>query len=156
MVQTQAGARKWLRIALPVSLVANIFLLAFLGGQMLGPRSETPGNDNPLARVLAVAEATLSPSDARLFRQYLLRDEPQYAQAVKRLTQARQEMLRQISADPYDPVATLTSLSAMQSAWAEFMDTISGPLVAAIGEISPEGRRRVVADQKEKGMLRVP
>lgn len=123
---------------------------------MLGGRSEAPRSDDPLVRILAVAEATLPPSDAKLFRQTLLRDEPRYAQAVKRLTQARQELLKQISADPYDPVTTLTALSAMQSAWTDFMDSIGRPLVDAIGEISQEGRRKVVTDQKEKGMLRVP
>ena len=89
-------------------------------------------------------------------RETLLKEEPRYAQAVTKVIQARQEMLKQMSADPYDPVATLTALSAMQSAWTEFMDAIGGPLVDAIGQLSPEGRRGVVADQKAKGILRVP
>lgn len=156
MVQTQDGTRKWLRIALPVSLVLNMFLLAFLGGQMLRATPEVQRGDDPLARILAVAEATLPASDARLFRQTLLKEEPRYARAVRKVTEARQEMLKQMSADPYDPVATLAALSATQSAWTEFMDAIGGPLVDAIGQISPEGRRTVVADQKAKGILRVP
>lgn len=65
-------------------------------------------------------------------------------------------MLKQISSDQYDPVATLTALSATQSAWTEFMDAIGGPLVDAIGQISPEGRRKVLGDQNAKGILRVP
>lgn len=156
MVQTQDGTRKWLRIALPVSLVLNMSLLAFLGGQMLRVTPEVQRGDDPLARILAVAEATLPASGARLFRQSLLKEEPRYARAVRKVTEARQEMLKQMSADPYDPVATLAALSATQSAWTEFMDAIGGPLVDAIGQISPEGRRTVVADQKAKGILRVP
>lgn len=156
MVQTQDGTRKWLRIALPVSLVLNMFLLAFLGGQMLRARPEVPRGDDPLARILAVVEATLPASDARLFRQTLLKGEPRYARAVKKVTEARQEMLKQVSAEPYDPVATLTALSEMEGAWTEFMDAIGGSLVDAIGQISPEGRRAVVADQKAKGILRIP
>ena len=156
MVQTQDGTRKWLRIALPLSLVLNMFLLAFLGGQMLRATPEVPRGDDPLARILAVAEATLPASDARSFRETLLKEEPRYARAVRKVTEARQEMLKQMSADPYDPVATLAALSAMQSAWTEFMDAIGGPLVDAIGQISPEGRRTVVADQKANGILRVP
>lgn len=156
MVQTQDGTRKWLRIALPISLVLNMFLLAFVGGQMLRATPEVPRGDDPLARILAVAEATLPASDARSFRETLLKEEPRYARAVRKVTEARREMLKQMSADPYDPVATLAALSAMQSAWTEFMDAIGGPLVDAIGQISPEGRRTVVADQKAKGILRVP
>ena len=156
MVQTQDGTRKWLRIALPISLVLNMFLLAFVGGQMLRATPEVPRGDDPLARILAVAEATLPASDARSFRETLLKEEPRYARAVRKVTEARQEMLKQMSADPYDPVATLAALSAMQSAWTEFMDAIGGPLVDAIGQISPEGRRTVVADQKAKGILRGP
>ena len=156
MVQTQDGTRKWLRIALPISLVLNMFLLAFVGGQMLRATPEVPRRDDPLARILAVAEATLPASDARSCRETLLKEEPRYARAVRKVTEARQEMLKQMSADPYDPVATLAALSAMQSAWTEFMDAIGGPLVDAIGQISPEGRRTVVADQKAKGILRVP
>ncbi|RCI80121.1 hypothetical protein DNK03_00570 [Brucella anthropi] len=156
MVQRHDGIRKWLRIALPVSLVLNMFLLAFLGGQVLRATPEVPRGDDPLTRILAVADATLPASDAKSFRQTLLKEEPRYAQAVRRVTQARQEMLKQLSADPYDPVATLAALNATQSAWTEFMDAVGGPLVDAIGEISPEGRRRVVADQKAKGLMRGP
>ncbi|GEM_PF-1825617 len=156
MVQKQVGTRKWLRIALPLSLVLNMFLLAFLGGQMLRATPEVPKGVDPLARILAVAEATLSASDFKSFRQTLLQEEPRYARAVKNVTQARQEMLKQISSDQYDPVATLTALSATQSAWTEFMDAIGGPLVDAIGQISPEGRRKVLGDQNAKGILRVP
>ena len=156
MVQTQDGTRKWLRLALPLSLVLHMLLLALAGGQMLRATPEVPRGDDPLARILAVAEATLPASDARSFRETLLKEEPRYARAVRKVTEARQEMLKQMSADPYDPVATLAALSAMQSAWTEFMDAIGGPLVDAIGQISPEGRRTVVADQKAKGILRVP
>lgn len=156
MVQKQVGTRKWLRIALPLSLVLNMFLLAFLGGQMLRATPEVPKGVDPLARILAVAEATLPASDARSFRETLLKEEPRYARAVRKVTEARQEMLKQMSADPYDPVATLAALSATQSAWTEFMDAIGGPLVDAIGQISPEGRRKVLGDQNAKGILRVP
>ncbi|WP_107328178.1 periplasmic heavy metal sensor [Rhizobium pusense] len=65
-------------------------------------------------------------------------------------------MLKQVSADPFDPAATLTALNATQTAWTEFMDAIGRPLVDAVGVVSPEGRRRVVADQKAKGIMRVP
>ena len=123
---------------------------------MLRATPEVPKGVDPLARILAVAEATLPASDARSFRETLLKEEPRYARAVRKVTEARQEMLKQMSADPYDPVATRAALSAMQSAWTEFMDAIGGPLVDAIGQISPEGRRTVVADQKAKGILRVP
>lgn len=155
MVQKQVGTRKWLRIALPLSLVLNMFLLAFLGANAACDTGGSKGVD-PLARILAVAEATLSASDFKSFRQTLLQEEPRYARAVKNVTQARQEMLKQISSDQYDPVATLTALSATQSAWTEFMDAIGGPLVDAIGQISPEGRRKVLGDQNAKGILRVP
>ena len=123
---------------------------------MLRATPEVPRGDDPLARILAVAEATLPASDARSFRETLLKEEPRYARAVRKVTEARQEMLKQMSADPYDPVATLAALSAMQSAWTEFMDAIGGPLVDAIGQISPEGRRKVLGDQNAKGILRVP
>ncbi|MFN3320068.1 MAG: periplasmic heavy metal sensor [Allorhizobium sp.] len=156
MVQILDGTRNWLRITLALSLVLNMFFLAFLGGQMLRPVPDIPRSADPLARLLAVAQATLPPSDAKLFREALLKEEPRYAQAVKRFTQAREEALNQISANPYDPVSTLMALSAMQSAWAEFMDTISGPVVDAIGEVSTEGRRRAVADQKARGIQRMP
>lgn len=156
MAQTQVN-KKWLRIAFSISFALNMFLFAFLGGQMLRPTPEAPGNGDPLLRILAVAEATFSPADAKSFRQTLLKDEPKYAQTVKRLTRARQEMLKQISADPYDPVATLAAVSSMKSAWTEFMDAIDGPLVDAIGEVSLEGRRKAVADQKQaNGNLSVP
>lgn len=156
MVHEQAGRQKWMRIILGVSLALNLFLVAFWGGQMLRSQPPVPSGDDPLARILAVAEANLPPSDAKIFRETLLKEKPRYAQTVEKLIQARQEMLKQVSADPFDPAATLTALNATQTAWTEFMDAIGRPLVDAVGVVSPEGRRRVVADQKPKGIMRVP
>lgn len=123
---------------------------------MMRSTPSVPRGDDPLVRILAVAEANLPPSDAKLFREALLKEEPRYAQTVKKLVQARQEMLKQVSAEPYDPVATLAALNATQTAWTEFMEAIGPPMVDAVGVVSPEGRRRVVADQKAKGIMRVP
>jgi uncharacterized membrane protein len=141
-----AGGR---RIALPVSLVLNLFLLALIGGHVWHNRLQA-SSDRPLARALADVEATLSPRDGAAFKTAILADQPRFAEAAKKSALARLELGRQITAVPFDPRATQRALEAWHTSWNAFMSDLDEPLVHALAQISPEGRQKLVRQRREK------
>lgn len=135
----------WRRIALPASIVLNLFLIALIGGHLFQARRIATNAETPLVRALARAEATLPPRDATAFAAAMRRDAPRFAAAQKQLTQARQELQRQIAAEQFNQADVRQALEAWQSAWNHFFDDFSTPLIDALSQVSPEGRRKLVA-----------
>ena len=142
-----AGRR---RIALPVSLLLNLFLLALIGGHVWHNRLHVASSDKPLAQVLADVEATLSARDGAAFKAAILADQPRFAEAAKKSAQARVELGRQITAVPFDPKATQRALEAWQASWNAFMTDFDEPLVHALAQVSPEGRQKLVLQHRER------
>ena len=72
----------WVRIAFPASVILNIFLVALVVGHILH-RAGYGRDDSsipPMARALANAEASLSPSDASAFGSIIRSNKPGYIQ----------------------------------------------------------------------------
>jgi uncharacterized membrane protein len=147
MAQTQAR-QGWRRIALPASIVLNIFLVALIGGHLLRGRPVIAPGENPLARALANAEASLSPSDAAAFRQVMRSDTPRFADAAQQLAAARRAVAQQIAAEPFNADAVHQALTRWQMALNSFFDAFSDPLVDALAKVSPDGRRRLIAERQ--------
>jgi uncharacterized membrane protein len=138
------------RIALPVSLVLNLFLLALIGGHVWHNRLHVANSDRPLARALADVEASLSTRDGAAFKAAIVADQPRFAEAAKKSAQARLELGRQITAVPFDPKATQRALEAWRTSWNAFMADFDEPLVHALTQISPEGRQKLVLQRRER------
>ena len=138
----------WRRIALPASLLLNLFLIAVIGGHLL--RAPEPGLrfGTPLARALANAQAILSPPDAAAFRAIMQRDAPRFGEAMQQLGSARRDLERQIVAEPYDREATKQALLAWGASWNGFLNRVSDPLVDALAQVSADGRRRLVNERR--------
>jgi len=147
MAQIQA-ARGWRRIALPASIVLNVFFVALIGGHLLQRGHAIGPNAIPLARALQNAEASLSPSDAAAFRQVMRAGAPRFADAARQLAVARRAVAHQIAAEPYDADAVHQALSHWQVALNKFFEAFSDPLVDALGRVSPEGRRKLIAERE--------
>jgi uncharacterized membrane protein len=62
--QDERVMSRWRRIALPVSVVLNLFLIALIGGHFLHRPIPAAGSEGPLARALANMEASLSQQDS--------------------------------------------------------------------------------------------
>jgi uncharacterized membrane protein len=135
----------WRRIILPASIILNLFLMALIGGHLWQVRSGGAISGMPLVRALRNTEAILPRSDAAAFGGVMRRDLPQYIAAARRLRQARLELRRQITAEHFDQDQARKALAAWQTAWNQFMGDVSGPLVDALAQISPDGRRKLVA-----------
>ena len=134
------------RIALPVSILLNLFLLAVIGGHVLHTRNHPDTVGMPLARAVLRAESILPKQDAVAFGAVIRRDTPRFGRSWAKLRDARQDLDRQIGAEPFDPVATRQSLRVTQAAWDQFLDEFSDTLVEGLAKISPEGRHKLLSE----------
>jgi uncharacterized membrane protein len=144
---TQDGRKPlWRRMALPASIILNLFLVAIIGGYLLSGRGSSGVR---FALALAHAEAILPPKDAEAFRTTVHRDEANFADARKQLREAREELARQIGADQFDRTATRQALANLMTSWNRFMDAFSPTLIEALSQVSSEGRRKLLAVRPE-------
>lgn len=137
--------RDWRRLVLPCSLLLNLFLVAVIGGRLLYGRAERLDGTSMLSRLTTRAEAVLPAEEAKAFKDVITRDAPRFAQTRQQLGAARAELVRQVVADPYDKNATGQALLAWKAAWDSFAADFSDTLVDALGQVSPEGRRKLIA-----------
>lgn len=144
------ATRRWRRVLLPASLVVNLFLFALVGGHVLTHdlHARDSGGD-VLVRALANAEASLSGADAAAFRAALSRDEPRYAQAARQLAEARNALEREIETEPFNQQAVAQTLAAWQMSWNRFFDAFDDTLIDALAHISPDGRRKLIAERRQ-------
>lgn len=137
---------RWHRIALPASVILNLFLMAIIGGHVFHVRGRGAIAGASLARVISRAEAVLPPKDAAAFGAVMRRDESKFASSAQRIREAREELETQIAAEPFNPAATRQALVATKGAWNQFLDDFSASLVDALAQVSPQGRRKLVSE----------
>ena len=148
MTETSRDLPSWRRIALPASIVLNLFFIALIGGHLLHNRTYDVGSGTPLTRALARAEASLPPQDAAAFGAVMRREAPHYAEAAQQLKEARQELARQITAEQFNQEEVRQALATWRTAWGRFMEDFGNTLVEALAQVSPEGRRKLVLDRR--------
>jgi len=139
------GPPFWRRAVLPASITLNLFLASVIAAHFDRFHFRGEHGSGSFAQALAKAEVGLSPSDSARFDAVMRRDAPRYESAAAQLSNARRALRAQIRAEHFDPQATRAALARWQAAWGRFMDTVSDPLVDGIGQVSPEGRRRLAA-----------
>lgn len=135
------------KVALSVSVVVNLFLIAIVGSRILLAALQ-PHYANPLDQALATAEESLPPKDAAAFRHVIQTEAPTYSSAAQRLAAARHAVAQQIVVDPYDADAVRRSLESWRTDWNAFFDVFRGTLVDALGAVSAEGRRKLIANHE--------
>lgn len=142
--------RGWRRFVLPASLLLNLFLVALIGGHFLRGEARPARLDgSQLARALANAKAVLSPEDAAAFGGVFKRDAPNFAESARRLEETRATLERTITAEPFDKAAVQQALNDWQDAWNRFLGQAGGSVVEALDSVSPEGRRKLVAQRRQ-------
>jgi Heavy-metal resistance len=150
--------RTWRRFVLPVSILLNLFLVALIGGHLLRHRSYDVVAGSPsLPRILANAQASLSEPDAAAFGAVMRRDAPRYLESARKLAQSRAALEHQITAQPFDAVATRAAFAEWQVSANRFLSDVGNPLIEALGQVSPEGRQRLIASRRKAQQgLRIP
>jgi uncharacterized membrane protein len=137
--RTQASV--WCRIALPASLILNCFLIAWMAGHAWRVQEQ------PVARILGNIERNLDQRDAVAFRAAMAHEGPTLTASAERLAAARRKLREQLMADPYNEEAAKKALEAWRESANQFLDDFGGTLIDALGHVSPEGRRKVVANR---------
>jgi uncharacterized membrane protein len=148
MTVRSRGIRNWRWLALPASIILNLFLIALIAGHLWQSRSDDVISGSPLSRALARAEASLPPRDAAALGAVIRRDAPHYAQAAQQLTEARREFWQRVTKEQFDQHDVRQALEAWRTAWNRFLDDFSDTIVAALAEVSPEGRRKLTAERR--------
>ena len=142
---TPQSQRSWRRFVLPCSLLLNLFLIALIGGRLLYGRAERLAGTSMLSRLTARAEAVLPRQEAQAFKAVIEREAPRFAGAREELGAARDELMRRVTADPYDKQAALQAFFVWKKAWDGFSTDFSDTLADALTQVSAEGRRKLVA-----------
>jgi uncharacterized membrane protein len=143
----------WLRFALPVSVVLNIFLIAIFVGQQMHRNGYSAGTGGTtLTRALANAEASLPASDAAAFGSVMRSNKAHYHAAAADLAAARSELEKQVASENFDSKATKQALANWRQAWNRFFDDFEDTLVEALAKVSPAGRRRLI-EERRKGLV---
>jgi uncharacterized membrane protein len=150
LAHTQPIARRWRELALPVSVALNLFFIALIGGRLLHRPPALDAGGGPVARALVNAEASLPPQDAAAFDAAIRGDARRYIEAGRRLVDARRALGQEITAEPFNPERVKQALATWRRAWNGFFDAFSGTLVDALAKVSPDGRRKLVADRQAK------
>lgn len=140
---TTTAQRGWRRLALPVSILLNLFFVAIIGGHLLNTGYRGASVRSPFTRALARAEAILPPEDAATFRTIMQQEKPRFTEVHQRLANARQELVRQLTAEPYSQDAMREALASWRGEWDSFATAFGDTLADALGRISPEGRRKL-------------
>jgi uncharacterized membrane protein len=143
--------RTWQQIALPASIILNLFLVALIGGHVLHRLFTEAPPGPPLMRALARAEAGLPPQDAARFGTVMRRDAPLFSEDRERIIAARRALAGQITAEHFDQDAVRQAMATWQAAWNRFVTDFANTLVDALAQVSPEGRRKLIA---ERGLRR--
>ena len=133
-------------IALPASIILNLFLVAVVGGHIWHAYRRSDMVGTPLARAISRAEEVLPPRDAAAFAAVMQRDEAHYALTAQQLRDAREEVNRQLVAEPFDPEATRRALQGLETAWAHFLNDFNGTLIEGLSRVSPEGRHKLLME----------
>ena len=110
-------------------------------------RSEM-GSATPLLRATATAESRLPPEDAAAFGAIIRRDAPRYTPAAQHFAEARQELEHQIVSEPLDQAEARKALTNLQDAINRFISIFGDTLIEALAKVSPEGRRKLVAERR--------
>lgn len=138
---TRPPLRRWMPIALIVSLAANMFL----GGLMLshfGRRGPPPGPPGP-ERFIEHMASTLPPADAALLRR-ALDDNRDTLAAERRVREGVPDRIRAaLLAEPFDPKALVAVYTDTDQRERELRERVQAALANAAAAMSPEGRRRM-------------
>lgn len=130
------------------SLILNVSFFTAAIGRAVHSSLEPPRQQSTFGSVLTQARAVLSPNDLKAFLAAIHRDAPDFDEADGKLAEARRTVLLQIASPRFDQSATRSALINLRARWTTFSDEFREPLIQALAEVSPDGRRRLVSPSR--------
>ena len=134
----------WRTRLLLLSFAVNLFAVPMAATRFLMHRPSLPGGGVPPPQVMIDRLAELlPPDDANHFRTSMEDHVPDIEVSRARMEAARAAMGRAIARTPFDPDAVRAAMSTWQAAWKAWSDDFGSAMLAALGDVSPDGRERL-------------
>lgn len=147
MVTIDARAGKWLALALLISFGLNLFFGGLLAGRALMPRHGMPTFDRfvdrPGGGIFHRMGAMLSPEDRAKFEAALGERRRDAASNFTQIREARGKIREALKAEPFDPKALETAFTEIRNRHMAMQKSMHDAAIHALGQISPEGRKRL-------------
>jgi len=141
--------RRWMPIALIVSLAANMFLGGLIVSHV-GRFGPPPGGPPSPERFIEHLASTLPPDDGAVLRQALEANRETLAEE-HRMHEAMPSRVRTaLLAEPFDPNALISVFTDTDQRERDLRVRVQRALAAAAAEMSPEGRRRMAEFRPKK------
>lgn len=132
----------WRKLALPVSLALNVFLLAHIGGQWAGAREPGILRLNPQRPIERLAKRLPAP-DAALLRDAYRSREASIAAVRNDYAETAGQVLKLMAQPQLDAPALREAVAAMREHRRRMDDLIADTLLAAIEKMPAETRARL-------------
>lgn len=133
--------RKWVPVALFVSLAVNLFFAGLLIG---GPAfKDHPREAAPTANIVPSPRMfirILGREDGRRVLQELRRNVPDLRQKFITIRTNHLRVVAAMKADPYDPAELAAAFTAVREAHADLTSSIQEPLTGILAKLTPEQR----------------
>jgi uncharacterized membrane protein len=133
-------------LILKAALGASLALNLVFAGLLFWPDSPRPRGVRGLQ---ARMERVLSAEDRARFRAVMDANQPTFEAAQQALRQTRPLVPRAIGAEPFSEEALRAAMATNRERWQAFSEAFEGSLAQATAAISPEGRRKLLADMPE-------
>lgn len=144
-----AATGRGVKIALAVSVALNLAVAGVVAGAWLsddGPRSGMPRDVG-----FGPFSEALSPQDRRALRKALFDRAPEFRAGREAARAEFETLLAALRADPFDPAALTTALSAVEARNADRLELGRSLIETRIVQMS-EADRLAFADRLEKGL----
>jgi uncharacterized membrane protein len=94
-------------------------------------------------------ERVLGPEDRATFHRVMEESRPRWEPLRQAMRQARPQVGRAIGAEPFSADALRAAMADGRRRWMAFSEAYEDSLARATAAISPDGRRRLLADMPE-------
>jgi uncharacterized membrane protein len=132
----------WRTRLLFISVAGNVFAAGLIGAHFTMRRPHPPGPPRAEAMVEHMARE-LPPEDAARFRAVMQPRLHEIDAARARTDQARAAMFRAMRQTPYDEAKVRQTMKDLQTSWVALSDGLNDSTLAALADLSPDGRRRL-------------
>lgn len=133
----------WRTRLLFLSFALNLITIPMIGARFVMHRPALPpGPPHPEVMIERLAHE-LPPDDAGRLRLAMQQHLPDIEVARAKMMVARAAMSRAIGQSPFDEAAVRTAMQTWQSAWMTWSDDLGAAMLAALADLSPEGRQRL-------------
>ncbi len=133
-------------LILKVALGASLALNCVLAGLLFWQDNHHPRGVRGLQ---ARMERVLTDQDRATFHTVMEANRPRYEAAQRAMRQARPLVSKAIGAEPFSEQALREAMAQNRQKWAAFSEAFENSMAEATAAISPEGRRRLLADMPE-------